>query len=364
LDLIYERFAGQTVEAARDVFARMALIPNVHESIAGLQQQGHRVVAVSSGVPDAFLADLAQSLRLDGQAGIELGLDEADGTRVLDGTVSGDLTAPGGKVAVVEQMQATYGTDWQHTIVAADDRNNLDLLGRAAVSIGVRPNWPVRKVATYIADQGDMAEVRDLIEGHLSGQAPAPPDRETLRKWIHASGALVPFAAHLSKVGATVALSLVTALYVLSEVWRLNGFSLPGFTWVTRRTVRFEELRRPSLGPVFLALGCLICLWCFPWHIATSAILLVSLGDTAAAVLGRRLGRHRLFYSPKKSLEGTAAFFLVGLAATGWLLPLPACFAACAVGAVLESLPVKDWDNILVPLGAAGVATWVQCVLG
>lgn len=364
LALIYARFAGQTEGAARAVFGRMTLIPNAGESIAALQRQGHWVTAVSSGVPDAFLADLAQSLHLDGHAGIELGLGETDGTRVLDGTVSGDLTAPGGKIAAVEKMHATFGTDWPHTIVVADDRNNLELLDRAEMSVGVRPNWPIRRAAAYVADQGDMAEVRGLIESYLSGQAAAPPNHETLRKWIHASGALVPFAADVSKVGTTVALTVVMALYALSEVWRLNGLSLPGFTWVTRHTVRPGELRRPSLGPVFLALGCLTCLWCFPWPTAAGAILLASLGDTAAAVFGRRWGRHRLFYSPKKSLEGTAAFFVTSLAVTCWLLPLPACLAACAVGALLESLPLGDGDNIVVPLGAAAAATWVQQILG
>ena len=360
LELVYARFVGQTEDHAREEYEHMRLIPNARESIASLQQAGHKVAAVSSGVPDAFLADLCQRLRLDAYAGIQCGIVETEGGRRLDGTISGDLTQPGGKIAAVERMHQTFGADWEHTIVAMDDRNNLELVDRAAVSIGVRPNWPVRRAATYIADAGDMEEVRQLIEMHLSGSEPTYPSPEAFRKVVHVLGSLVPFAARVSMALTSAGLGAVIALYLWSEAWRLNGLSLPGFTWITRHSARQEELRRPSIGPVYLAVACLLCLWLFPWPIAASAIFLASLGDAAAAVVGRRFGRHPLPYNRQKTLEGTAAFFFTGLAATLWLLPMPACLIACAVGALVESLPLRDADNIVPPLAAAAAALWAQ----
>lgn len=360
LALVYARFAGQTEDDAREVYERMPLVCNAREAIAALQSAGHKVAAVSSGVPEALLEHLARRLGLDAYAGIDLGLTQGESGRRLDGTISGRLTQPGGKVEAVERMHQSFGADWGHTIVAMDDRNNLELVEPAAVSIGVRPNWPVRRAVTHISDAGDMEEVRQLIEMHLSGREATYPSHEAFRKVVHTLGSLVPFAARVSMAFTNAALGAVVAFYLWSEVWRLNGLSLPGVTWITRHSARPEELRRPSIGPVCLAIACLLCLWFFPWPIAASAILLASLGDTAAAVVGRRFGRHPLPYNRQKTLEGTAAFFFTGLAATCWLLPMPACITACALGAALESLPLGGMDNLVVPVAAAAAAQWVQ----
>ncbi len=353
VQLVYSRFAGQTTDDARAVFERMRLRPGAEETIAALKQDGHKVVAVSSGVPAVLLDALADRLGLDACVGIECGHNDQG---ALDGSVSGELVEPGGKVAAVARLHERFGTDWAHTIVAADDRNNLELMARAAATVGVRPNWPVRRVATYIADSGDMAEVLNFVQGHVAGHHPEPEGHEPFRKLLHVLGAAVPFAAKLSLAGTTIGLAAAAAVYALSEAWRLNGMALPGVTWITRHAVRREELRRPSLGPVFLVAACLICLHGFEWPIAAAAILLVTLGDTAAALVGRRWGQHRLPYSRGKSLEGTAAFVFTGVAATIWLLPWPACLAACAAAAAVESLPLKDADNLLAPLAAAFVA--------
>ena len=360
LDLVYRRFAGIKASDARSVFEAMALTPNTEQAAAALHEAGHKVVAVSSGVSDELLAGLAARLGLDAYAGIQVG---RDGHGLLDGAVGGELAQPGGKAAVIERMHDRFGTDWAHTIVIADDRNNLDIMAKADASIGLRPNWPVRRQATYIADAGDMREALALVDGHITGEAPEPQEHETFRKCVHAAGCLVPFAARVSLVSTSVVLGAVAALYALSELWRVNGLSLPGFTWVTRRSVRQEELRRPSTGPVLLAAACLICLWCFPWPAAAAAIFVVALGDTAAAAAGRRWGRRRLWYSSAKTLEGVAACFLAGVAATCWLLPLPVSLIACAVGALVESLPLKDADNLAVPLSVAAAATWAAQVL-
>jgi len=359
LRLVYARFAGRAEEEAREVLQAMAVLPGAVEAAAALRAAGHRVVAVSSGVPDAFLAPLAEQLGLDAHAGIECPAEDRDGTRRLDGTVAGELAEPGGKVERVEGFHRDWDTDWAHTAVVVDDRNNLDLVERAALSIGVRPNWPVRRRVTHVADEGDMREVRRLIEGHLAGEPPRPRDQETFRKGVHGAGALVPFAALVSLPATLAVLAAAGLLYAVSEVWRLNGLSLPGFTWVTRHTVRPEELRRPALGPICLVGGCAACLALFPWPVAAAAILLASLADTAAAVVGRRLGRRRLPYNRHKSYAGVAAFVVAGLVSTVWLLPLPACVLACLVAAAVESLPLGDWDNLLVPLAAALCATLV-----
>ena len=66
-----------------------------------------------------------------------------------------------------------------------------------------------------------------------------------------------------------------------------------------------------SGGAPVLAAACLSALF-FKWPFASLAMAVMLLGDTAAALIGRRFGKHRFFNG--KSLEGTLAFMVVGFA--------------------------------------------------
>ncbi|KAL6752989.1 hypothetical protein V8C86DRAFT_528157 [Haematococcus lacustris] len=97
------------------------------------------------------------------------------------------------------------------------------------------------------------------------------------------------------------------------------------------------------------------------WVIATAGMVSLGVGDTAAAVAGRLLGRHRLSASGCKTWEGLAAAVACMLAATlavfayvdawavlGWRVCAEA--AAHMVGvAVLEAV-TKELDNLVLPL--------------
>ena len=66
-----------------------------------------------------------------------------------------------------------------------------------------------------------------------------------------------------------------------------------------------------SGGAPVLAAACLSAL-CFSSPYSALAMAVMLLGDTAAALIGRRFGRHRFFNG--KSLEGTLAFVVTGFA--------------------------------------------------
>lgn len=135
---------------------------------------------------------------------------------------------------------------------------------------------------------------------------------------------------------------------------------------VSRTGDRTELLRGPtSYGLViFLATVC----W---WRSLTSLIAIVVLcaGDGASGLFGPIYGKTPLAWNRRKSWEGTAFFFLfsalftVGMhfyfAQLGWI-PLPyshpmeilpyfgKIVILASATAVVESLPVPDWDNITV----------------
>ena len=114
-----------------------------------------------------------------------------------------------------------------------------------------------------------------------------------------------------------------------------------------------------SGGAPVLAAACVSAI-CFPAPFSALAMATMLLGDTAAALVGRRFGRHR--FPNGKSLEGTLAFtatgVLVMLAGTfAFRCPLPVLAGGCLgvlAAAVLElfNRELRLDDNFTIPLAA------------
>jgi diacylglycerol kinase (CTP) len=78
-------------------------------------------------------------------------------------------------------------------------------------------------------------------------------------------------------------------------------------------------------GVIFYLLGAWIVLYFFPKDVGLMGVLLLSWCDTAASTFGRLYGRYTPRIRRGKSLAGTTAAFLVGVATSyffwGWLAP-------------------------------------------
>mgnify|MGYP003685841217 CR=1 FL=1 len=136
-----------------------------------------------------------------------------------------------------------------------------------------------------------------------------------------------------------------------------------------------ELLRGPLLyGLAFVALTRL----CWRSAPGVAGMMALCFGDGMAEVVGRRYGaarRARLPWSPRKSWIGSAAFLVSaaasGLASVGlfhqlgWVEAPPAALLAplllaVLAGCIVESLPLNDADNVLVPLVVAAVLARLQ----
>ncbi|OTA65339.1 hypothetical protein K449DRAFT_431937 [Hypoxylon sp. EC38] len=71
-------------------------------------------------------------------------------------------------------------------------------------------------------------------------------------------------------------------------------------------------------GVVFYLLGAWIVLYFFPKDVAVVAVMLLSWCDTAASTFGRLYGRYTPRLRRGKSLAGSLAAFIVGVATAGW----------------------------------------------
>ncbi len=180
------------------------------------------------------------------------------------------------------------------------------------------------------------------------------------RVWHVTGGLLVlaPYALGLLR-RETYGLILACALLALVVVDLVRLCWPPANALFTRALGRLL-LPRDLVGlngTTYFLGGILLAVLLFPQPVAVAAALFLILGDLVAGIVGRAWGRTRPFPGGK-SLEGSAACFLVCLAAgyplVGWAAAGGA-FAAAAVEFV--ALPLDD--NLLIPPVAGAVLVWL-----
>lgn len=120
-------------------------------------------------------------------------------------------------------------------------------------------------------------------------------------------------------------------------------------------------------GPLFYGLIFVICTVLFWYDSPIGIVALMQLcgGDGLADILGRRYGRTRIYWNRQKSWMGSLGMFLGGLSlsvlvlyiyvlmgifSTSTLEILPLLLLISIAATVVETLPLKDVDNITVTL--------------
>jgi len=117
-------------------------------------------------------------------------------------------------------------------------------------------------------------------------------------------------------------------------------------------------------GLVFYAISytCLAFLFAQKSYIIAAGILPMAYGDAAASIVGEKFGRHKYKLVAKKSLEGSAAMFLISLTILGVSMvffsalygfsfssKFLAVVSAAAVATLVEGFSPMGFDNLMVP---------------
>lgn len=178
---------------------------------------------------------------------------------------------------------------------------------------------------------------------------------ELKRKAIHLASLVIPLGYFASPDSWSLwwerVLLASVILSLAIEVFRLNH---PRTRHVFRHF--FGELLRNHeeatlLGSTYLLIACLLTIHLFPKPVAVLALSFLILGDTVAAIVGKSLGRIRIF---GKTLEGSLSCFAVCYALTAVMpgIPFPVGLVGAAVATVFELLPIPLDDNFRIPLSA------------
>lgn len=194
---------------------------------------------------------------------------------------------------------------------------------------------------------------------------------ELVRKTIHLCSLSIPIVYYfISKSTALTILIPLTLVFGLSDLARMYHpatrelyHKLLG--WLLRKHERDDNERHLN-GATYVLLSACIFIWLLPKVIFITAFSVLIISDTLAALVGRKFGKHRFL---KKSLEGTAAFFLSALVVVA-LAPKAGSgtseyivgAVASLVGAIMEAWFTLFDDNLSVPL-SIGTTMWLLYIL-
>jgi len=166
--------------------------------------------------------------------------------------------------------------------------------------------------------------------------------KEVIRKAIHLFSVffLISYVLVSNSVNHKIGLLFLSFLLIILfelEYARVEiGAKIPLLRklWEYRRA---KEKHRMG-AEIFFLLGAIISLAIFDLRIAAAGILMVTFGDMAAAIIGKRFGRTPLPFIKKKAWEGFLAELAVNF----------------LMGFMVLRLPVNGkmwWDSSFIPVG-------------
>ncbi|HSX43851.1 MAG TPA: hypothetical protein VLE69_00935 [Candidatus Saccharimonadales bacterium] len=187
------------------------------------------------------------------------------------------------------------------------------------------------------------------------------PSPEVSRKLVHMShgiaAAIWPFFVAYRVIIAIEILFL--ALAAMARKFRIfKGIS---------------QVDRISGGEIFFPLGIISCALLYPskWIFA-AAMLELAFADAAAALIGKKYGKHKFkVFGNQKSLEGSLAFVVVSVVIMTWVVIFaPAGFESMwpiiillpLLTAATEAVAPYGLDNLLIPLVVVAVLMSLQIV--
>jgi dolichol kinase len=191
---------------------------------------------------------------------------------------------------------------------------------------------------------------------------------ELIRKLIHLTSLLIPVMYYfITRSTAATLLGVLAAIALIVDISRhfspeIGKIFYKIFGFLLRRH-EFDEVKKNLNGATYVLISAIIGVLIFPKIIFITAFSMLIIGDTMAALIGRKFGKHKFLF---KSFEGTFAFFIsscivvlftpkVGYFTDEFIIG----FAVAFVGAITENISFKYIDdNFSIPL-AVGFTMWI-----
>ena len=181
---------------------------------------------------------------------------------------------------------------------------------------------------------------------------------EYIRKIIHLFSLIIPFG-YLYLI--TDKYVMVQILIVLNIIFLFFDITRHRIVWIQsifkyffNDMLRGHEQRGHLTGATWVIIGSLISILIFTKHVAVIALIFMSLGDTAAGLIGQKFGKHKV---GNKTWEGFLAGLIICIivAINFPFLPLKISLVGALVAMIMEILPMPLDDNFKIPLGSGAI---------
>ena len=187
--------------------------------------------------------------------------------------------------------------------------------------------------------------------------------KELFRKSIHMCSAFVPVALGIAYYPTLIALGAVLVFYVISEILRLNGVQVPFISAVTAAAARKRDENRFVLGPVTMCVGVIISAILWDKIPYTVGIFSLAFGDGLASLAGKLFGRITIPFTKGKTVAGSLTCF-TAVFVSSWCVTKNtlASLIIASFAMFIEVLPLKDFDNLLIPVLIGGISQFLLYV--
>ncbi|OJF76774.1 MAG: hypothetical protein BKP49_05475 [Treponema sp. CETP13] len=181
---------------------------------------------------------------------------------------------------------------------------------------------------------------------------------ELFRKSIHICTAFIPILLSLySKSLILGLLSCALVGYIVSESLRYHGHKIPLVSCITEHAARNGNAKYFVLGPVTLSVGVLITALFFEPLPAKIGIWALAFGDGFASLIGKLIGHTEIPHTNGKTVAGSLACFcatFISCFVASQRLVFSLTIGLC--GAIIELIPMRDYDNVVIPIIIALIA--------
>lgn len=196
-----------------------------------------------------------------------------------------------------------------------------------------------------------LTDSKDTKEG-----AEITYNEEALRKGLHAFTIIIPLVYYfIPRSTALLILAAAAVVAVILDLSRMTGHPF----WTRFGIILFGKMVRPRekerfTGASYILSTDFLVVLMFDKPVALCAIAFIALGDTAAAMVGRRWGKHKY---GRKSVEGSLGFLVTAAAIAtffhyiyGNSLPLVVGISGALVATLVEGMSIRSDDNLTVPI--------------
>ena len=181
---------------------------------------------------------------------------------------------------------------------------------------------------------------------------------EYIRKIIHLFSLIIPFGYLYIITDKYV---MVQILIVFNVIFLFFDITRHRIVWIQsifkyffNDMLRGHEQKEHLTGATWVLIGSLISVLIFTKYVAVIALIFMSLGDTAAGLIGQKFGKHKV---GNKTWEGFLAGLIICIivAINFPFLPLKISLVGALVAMIMELLPIPLDDNFKIPLGSGAI---------